>query len=338
MKTTLKPPPGLQLPRAPWWLTALLLTVLLLAITIGSTALGAVRISMPDTMRAWLGGELAQTEQLIMDMRMPRVFIAVLVGAALAMSGAIFQAITRNSLASPDIIGVSNGAGLMAVILILLYPAAPPGVLPIFAFLGGAGAALAVYLLTWQDGIRPKRLIMMGIAISAFCLAARDAVVLKAPDDLDSALFWLIGSVWGQGSERLAAVWPWFAAFLVLGLAVTRPLAVLLLGDNVARGLGGRVEGIRFFASAIGVGLAGSAIAVAGNIGFVGLLAPHMARFLVGPNIRKMLPVAALIGAIVTVAADTIGRVVVAPAELPAGLLTTLLGAPYFLWLLYRGR
>jgi len=338
MKLIVKPQRTLFRSGASWWVTALGLLLLLLLVTFGSTAVGAVRLNIIDTLHVWLGGELEQSQQMIMDMRMPRVLIAVLVGSALAMSGAIFQAITRNNLASPDIIGVSNGAGLMAVILILLFPSAPPGVLPIFAFAGGAVAALAIYLLTWRNGIEPNKLIMMGIAISALFLAARDAAVLKAPDDLEPALFWLIGSVWGQGSERLTSALPWFASFLILGLIIARPLAVLQLGDKVAQGLGSRVELIRLLASAIGVGLAGCAIAVAGNIGFVGLLAPHMARFLVGPDVRHMLPVAALIGAIVTVSADTIGRLVVAPAELPAGLLTALLGAPYFLWLLYRQR
>ncbi|WP_410513173.1 iron ABC transporter permease [Paenibacillus sp. BR2-3] len=330
--------PVLSRPSTPWWVIALALLLLLFMISIISTALGAVRLSIRDILHVWLGGELEQTQQIIMEMRMPRVLIAVLVGGALAMSGAIFQAITRNNLASPDIIGVSNGAGLMAVILIVLFPAAPPGVLPIFAFIGGATAALAIYLLTWRNGIEPNKLIMMGIAISALCLAAREAVVLKAPDDLETALFWLVGSVWGQGSERLISILPWFLSLFTLALVITRPLAVLQLGDKVARGLGSKVELIRLLASVIGVGLAGCAIAVAGNIGFVGLLGPHIARLLVGPDVRRVLPVAALIGAIVTVSADTLGRIVLAPAELPAGLLTALIGAPYFLWLLYRER
>lgn len=322
----------------PWWGIVIGLLLLLAMLILLSTGVGAIPLSAKEIMTVWLGGEIEPSQQAIMEMRIPRVLIAVLVGSALAMSGGIFQAITRNNLASPDIIGVSSGAALTAVILILLFPAAPPGVLPIFAFVGGAIAAFAIYMLAWQEGIEPTRLVLMGIAISALCLSAREAVILKAPDDLESALYWLIGSVWGQGTEKLLSIWPWFLGFIVLGLVISRPLAVLQLGDPVALGLGNQVERTRLFASVIGVGLAGSAIAVAGNIGFIGLIAPHMSRYLVGPDVRLMLPVSALIGAIITLLADTVGRIVLIPAELPAGLLTSLIGAPYFLWLLSRER
>lgn len=322
----------------PWWSVLFLLSGVLVLVVFISIAVGAIPISFRELIMALAGKEIEETNQFILEMRIPRVIIAILVGCALALSGGIFQSITRNHLASPDIIGVTSGAALTAVTCILLFPAAPPGVLPIFAFIGGAIAAAAVYFLSWRDGIEPTRLILMGIAMSALCVALREAVVLKAPDEFESALYWLVGSVWGQGMERLADVWYWFVGFIILGLLVSRPLSVLQLGDSIAKGLGNRVEATRFIASAIGVGLAGCAVAIAGNISFVGLIAPHMARVMVGSDARRLLPVAAFIGAILTLAADTIGRIVIIPAELPAGLLTSLIGAPYFLWLLSRER
>jgi ABC-type Fe3+-siderophore transport system permease subunit len=320
----------------PWWSICILLAAILLLVSISSVAFGAVSIPFNEVVMSFFGKKIDETNQFILDMRVPRTIIAILVGAALAMSGGIFQSITRNHLASPDIIGVTGGAALAAVTCILLFPAAPSGVLPVFAFIGGAVAAAAVYFLSWRDGIEPTRLILMGIAMTALCVAIREAIVLKAPDEFESALYWLVGSVWGQGMERLADIWFWFIGLIGLGLFVGRPLSVLQLGDSVARGLGSRVELTRFTASAIGVGLAGCAVAIAGNIGFIGLIAPHMARVIVGSDARRLLPVAAFIGAIITLAADTIGRIIIMPTELPAGLLTSLIGAPYFLWLLSR--
>jgi iron complex transport system permease protein len=316
-----------------WWLI-LFLFVLLLVAAIASTAFGAVKLSFYDAFAVWFGDASPQAQFIIEEMRIPRTFIALLVGGCLAMSGGIFQAITRNSLASPDLIGISAGAGLGAVILILLAPSSPPGLLPLFAFAGGLLTAVVIYLLAWQKDVESTRLILIGIAVSAVCLAARDVVVLKAPDELDSALFWLAGSVWGKGSEQLSGVWIWAVALLGLGLWTARPLNVLQLGNETAKGLGIHVEKTRLLITAIGVGLAGCAVSVARNIGFVGLIAPHMARLLVGSDMRKILPASAILGALLTVAADTVGRVLIAPSEIPAGIFTSLIGCPYFLWLL----
>lgn len=317
----------------------LLLTAGLAAAFAAALALGALPLSLRDICLALLGRNSGgQAQTIVLEMRLPRALIAALVGACLAMSGALLQTVTRNGLVSPDIVGISSGASVGAVILILLFPASPPALTPLFAFCGGAVAAFLIYLLSWRQGVDPLRLVLIGIAVTAMSLALRDTVVLKAPEQFDAALSWLSGSIWGKGAERLGQLWPWALLLTLAAFFNARSINILQFHDHVSRGLGSSVEKTRLLAIAIAVGLAGCAVSIAGNIGFVGLIAPHMARLLVGHRIMRILPATALLGAILTVAADTAGRVIIAPSEIPAGILTSLLGAPYFIWLLIRHR
>ncbi len=308
----------------------------LAAVLAGALALGALRIPLHEVWHTLLGAQEAR--MIILDMRLPRALIAALVGACLAMSGALLQTVTRNGLVSPDIVGISAGASVGAVILILLFPASPPVLTPLFAFCGGALAAGLIYVLSWKNGVEPLRLVLVGIGITAICLALRDAIVLKAPEEFDSALTWLVGSVWGKGAERLNQLWPWALLLMLAAFFNARSINVMQFNDAVSKSLGNSVERSRLLAIAIAVGLAACAVSIAGNIGFVGLIAPHMARLLVGGHLMRILPATALLGAILTVAADTAGRVIIAPSEIPAGILTSLIGAPYFIWLLSRQR
>lgn len=272
--------------------------------------------------------------------RLPRILTAFLVGMALATSGTIMQGITRNPLAEPGILGVSAGAGLAAVFIIVWVRDVPIAVLPWAAFGGALLTALVIYVLAWKrGGSTPVRLILIGVAIAAV-LGSLTTFMLVFGDinDVQQAYVWLTGSVYGRNWEHVKTMGLWLVVTLPLAILSARHLNTLGLGDDVAKGLGLRAEFQRLFLLVISVGLAAAAVAVSGTIGFVGLVAPHIARRLVGPTHEGLIPVTALFGGALLVLADLIGRWVIAPSELPIGIVTALIGAPYFMYLLYRYR
>lgn len=272
--------------------------------------------------------------------RLPRILTAFLVGAALATSGAIMQGITRNPLAEPGILGVSAGAGLAAVSIIVWFDDIPLSFLPWAAFGGALATAIAIYLLSWKRGSStPVRLILIGVAFAAV-LGSLTTFMLVFGDinDVQQAYVWLAGSVYGRNWEHVHTLGAWLLVLLPLAILSARQLNTLGLGDEIARGLGTRVEFQRVFLLVISVALAAAAVAVAGTIGFVGLVAPHITRRLVGPSHEGLIPITALFGGGLLVLADLIGRWVIAPSELPIGIVTALIGAPYFMYLLHRYR
>ncbi|HEY9737860.1 MAG TPA: iron ABC transporter permease [Trichocoleus sp.] len=274
---------------------------------------------------------------VIHTLRLPRALVALLVGVGLAVAGAILQGITRNPLAAPEIIGINSGANLIAVAIIVLLPGISTMWLPIAAFAGGLGAAIAIYLLAWNGGSSPVRLILVGIGLTAMTAALTSLMVTFGEiNAVSQALVWLTGSIYGRGWEHLRALLPWVGVFLPLSLLLARDLDTLSLGDGLAQGLGSPVERHRSLLLLCAVALAGSSVATAGAVGFVGLMAPHLGRQLVGPSHAGLLPVSALLGACIVELADLAGRLVFAPIELPCGVITAIIGAPYFLWLLYR--
>ncbi|MGB3309051.1 MAG: iron ABC transporter permease [Nodosilinea sp.] len=276
---------------------------------------------------------------VVNTLRLPRALVALLVGMGLATAGTILQGITRNPLAAPEIIGINSGASLVAVALIVLFPQVAVGWLPIAAFLGGLGAAIAIYLLAWNSGSSPMRLILVGIGLTSLTGAFTSLMITFGNIyDVSQALIWLTGSVYGRSWEHFWPLLPWLAVFLPLTLVLARDLDTLNLGDNLAQGLGSRVEWTRSLLLLCTVALAGASVATAGTIGFVGLMAPHLARNLVGPSHIGLIPAAALTGACIVELADIVGRLAFAPIELPCGVITAVIGAPYFLWLLYRTR
>ncbi|MGP1387543.1 MAG: FecCD family ABC transporter permease [Thainema sp.] len=278
-------------------------------------------------------------EFVINTLRLPRALVALLVGMGLATAGTILQGLTRNPLAAPEIIGINSGASLVAVVLIVLLPQVPVGWLPVAAFLGGLEAAIAIYLLAWNQGSSPIRLILVGIGLTALTGACTSLMITFGDIyNVSQALVWLTGSVYGRSWEHLWPLLPWLIVFMPLSLVLARDLDTLNLGDNLAQGLGSRVEWNRSLLLLCTVALAGSSVATAGTIGFVGLMAPHVARQLVGPSHAGLIPVAALTGACIVELADLVGRLVFAPIELPCGVITAIVGAPYFLWLLYQHR
>jgi iron complex transport system permease protein len=272
-------------------------------------------------------------------LRLPRALVAVLVGAALAVSGAILQGLTRNDLAAPDIVGVNAGAGLVAVSMIVLFPSVPAAYLPPAAFAGAFVVAVLLYLLAWRGSSSPMRLILIGVGISAVATALTTVMITYGDIyQVSQALVWLTGSVYGRTWEQIWPLLPWLLVFMPLAFLRARHLNTLTLGDEVARGLGARIELERGLLLLASVALAASAVATAGTIGFVGLMSPHIARRLVGPAHGGLLPVAAMTGGAIVMLADLLGRTMFAPTEIPCGIVTAAVGAPFFLYLLYRSR
>lgn len=310
-------------------------TVLFLTGGLVSIMLGSVEIPAAEILSALAGGQAGTHAQILMNIRLPRTIVAALVGIDLALSGAILQAIMKNPLADPHIIGISSGAGLMGIIVLLLFPAYTALVTPA-AFLGAMGAAILIYLLAWKNGIQPIRIILAGVAVSAFLGAGISALMILYSDRVHSALLWMVGGLSARSWPHVAMLWPYTLAGGILALLAARHLNILQLGDEMAKSLGLRVELTRLLLTAVAALLAASAVSVVGLLGFVGLIVPHMARLIVGSDHRVLLPASALLGAAVLMYSDTFARVAFAPIELPVGIIMAALGAPFFLFLLRR--
>jgi iron complex transport system permease protein len=308
-------------------------TALVSIITVGAGATGI----------GWLGGFAVLTGRLAPDkaamleqFMLPRVLLCWLVGIALAVSGGVLQGVIRNPLAAPDIIGVTKGAGVVAMLALLAWPAAPVALLPLAAFVGGVCAAVIVYLFAYRRGASPARIALVGIAVSALCEGGIRYLLVRNPLNVNTAMTWLTGSMFGRTMANVEQFLPWVLVLVPLVLYFARRLDTLGLGDDLASGLGEPVERTRRITLLLAVALASAAVAVVGTVGFVGLIAPHMARRLVGGRHAVLLPTAAALGALFMVVADAIGRGVIPPAEIPVGLITAVVGGPYFLYLLTK--
>ena len=317
------------------------LSALAFAGTVAHLAVGEYPIPPLDVVRTLLGIQTSDSSYafIVQTLRLPRALVALLVGAALAVAGAILQGLTRNPLAAPDVIGINTGASLAAVTLIVAFPSVSSSYLPPAAFGGALVVALLLYVLAWKGHSSPARLILVGIGLAAIAHALTWLLISSGNiQEVSQALIWLTGSVYARGWEELWALTPWVAVLLPFAFGYARHLNALGLGDDVATGLGGRVELARGLLLLASVGLAGAAVATAGLMAFVGLMAPHIARQMVGPSGGALLPTAAVTGAALVVLSDLAGRMVFSPTELPAGIVTAVLGAPYFVFLLYRNR
>ncbi|NDJ17362.1 FecCD family ABC transporter permease [Myxacorys almedinensis] len=302
---------------------------------------GEYAIAVGDIIKTLFGIDTGNPDHVfvIQTLRLPRTLVAFMVGVALAISGTIFQGLTRNPLADPSIIGINAGASLVAVAVIVLFPSAPVYVLPIAAFTGALLIAILIYGLAWNGGSSPILLILLGIGLSAIAGAFTSLLItFGSINEVSQALVWLAGSVYGRTWEQFFSLLPWVILFVPLAFGLTRHLNILNLGDDIATGLGSQIEWQRGLLVIVAVALAGSSVATAGNIGFVGLIAPHLGRKFIGGNHASLLPVAALLGGFLVVAADFVGKTLVAPIELPCGVITAAIGAPFFLYLLIRNR
>lgn len=324
-----------------------LITIALLVISLGA---GAVRLSVSEVVLSLLSrlpflhlsaDEAVRT--IVWDFRLGRTLLAGFVGAALAVAGALFQGLFRNPLADPFVIGASSGASLGAAIAIALnFSFSNPFVSPvsIAAFLGAVAAVALAYLISASGGNLPKSvsLLLTGTALSSFFSAGLSFLLSVKDRDLHQVFFWLLGGFGGRGFRELLVLLPPCVLGFVLALLVARPLDVFSSGDEIARSLGLEVKKARFIVVFAASLLTASAVSVSGIIGFVGLVAPHVARLLFGPEHGRLIPLSAFVGACLLMIADDIARTVVAPVELPVGVITSLLGAPFFLYLLRTKR
>ncbi|UUT36712.1 FecCD family ABC transporter permease [Microbacterium elymi] len=309
----------------------------LAALCAASVALG-VRVVSPGEVAAALAGHTDTIGEAAVIARLPRTALAVLVGAALALAGASMQAVTRNPLADPGILGVSGGAAFAVVVCIALLGVSSPGVLMGAAVIGSAVAAVFVYAVgsLGSGGATPLKLTLAGAATSAAFASLVQAVLLPRADAMESFRFWQIGGVGGATWDRIGLVLPALALGAAICLLSARGMNALALGDDLAAGLGAHVTRTRLVTAAGAVILCGAATAVAGPIGFVGLIVPHLCRLLVGTDHRWLLPFSAVAGAGLLVASDVIGRLVARPSELDVGIVTALVGAPFFIWIVRR--
>ncbi|MCI5837401.1 MAG: iron ABC transporter permease [Veillonellaceae bacterium] len=323
--------------RARRWFVLATLLFLLVLVLFGSLVLGATHVPLSDLPSIFAGTYRGMEGPIILNIRFPRNIVGALVGANLAVAGAILQAVMKNPLADPGIVGVSSGAGLAGVCMLVMFPEWTYLVTPV-AFIGALGAALFVYALAWKNGIRPLRIILAGVAVNAFLGSGISALLIFYGDRVQGALLWMVGGLSARSWPQVETLWPYTLLGLIVALAGAKQLNVLSLGDETARSLGMRVERIRFFMTAVAALLAAAAVSISGLIGFVGLVVPHMVRLLIGSDHRFLLPASVLGGAVIMVASDTLGRVAFSPVEIPVGIIMAFLGAPFFLYLLRRGQ
>ena len=295
----------------------------------------------PAALEAFLlGGEIPEMGErslIVWNIRLPRVLVAVLVGMNLAVSGAIFQAVTRNELASPFILGVSSGAGLMILLTLVVFSGLT-AFLPLIASVGGAVAFLLVYAIAWKGGTSPVRLVLAGVIVGTMFGSLQTAFFFFADDIgvVQSAIAWTTGSLAGTDWEQVRMALPWTIVAMTLALLGARQLNVLLLGESTAKSLGMNVERVRFALSGVAVLAAAASIAVAGIVGFVGLIVPHVVRNIVGSDYRKLVVGCVFAGPALLVAADVGARLALDPVQVPVGIVTGLVGGPYFLYLMRK--
>lgn len=299
-----------------------------------SLQMGVIAVPRRALMTDWQTGR--EYHYVLTAYRLPRLLLALLVGAALAVAGVLVQGIVRNPLASPDILGVNHATSLASVGALLLLPSLPVIALPLLAFAGGMAGLILLRILA--NTSQPMKLALTGVALSACWASLTDYLMLSRPQDVNSALLWLTGSLWGRDWSIVKIAAPLLILFLPLSLRFCRDLDLLALGDARATTLGVSVPRIRLLALLLAVAMTSTSVAVCGPISFIGLVVPHMVRSITGGRHRWLLPVSAMVGALLLVVADLLARIIHPPLELPAGVLTAIIGAPWFVWLLVRMR
>lgn len=323
------------------WIMGLMVVIAIVIVLI-SLNTGSIRLSPLRVIWTWLG-EGSTVENLIMfEYRLPRILITILAGIGLGVAGAVLQGVSRNSLADPGILGINAGAGFGLIVFVSFFRTMEGSMallIPLFTFGGGVLIALLIFMLSYdrQRGLLPIRLILVGIAVAAGISAVTLLLSLKLdPDTYAFAATWLAGSVWGREWVNVWALLPWIVLFIPWVYLRSRTLDMFVLGDEIAASLGNSTTRSRIVLLLLAVGLASSSVAMVGSIGFIGLIAPHIARQLVGARHQYMIPVAAMIGMIMLLSADTIGRSIFQPNFVPAGVVVALIGGPYFIYILFK--
>jgi len=320
-----------------------LLTIILFVISLN---MGVVRIAPIDVFRTLIGNGTARDSLVLVDFRLPRMILALIIGAGLAVSGAILQGVSKNELADPGILGINSGAGFFVILFIFFFQGSMNSIttmgiflMPLFALAGAIIAAFMIYILAWKKGIDPVRLILVGIGVNSGFGAAIIIFQLKMnPQDFMQAAVWLSGDIWGANWKMVAVLAPLILLLLPFVFYKAHSLNILNLGDQVATGLGIRVEKERRILLLAAVALAGFSVAAGGGIAFLGLVAPHIARRLIGPKHQFLLPVTALLGSLLLLLADTLGKNLLAPTQIPVGIVVAIFSAPYFIYLLMKAK
>lgn len=319
-------------------LTLVCLCSLLILTFVYSLSTGILPVSFGAIGRTLIGQGTEAERLILIDLRLPRMLLALLIGAGLAVSGTLLQGMSRNSLADPGILGINAGAGLSVVLMLFFFRSATHQlpVLPFVAFFGATLVAWTIYRLAGK-AVQPGRLLLVGVGINALCGALLIIFQLKMdPRDFQQATVWLTGSIWQADWSSVLTLAPWIICLVPLAFLHSRSLNLLQLSGSLPQTLGLRVEQTRKRILLIAAALAGSCVAAGGGISFIGLLAPHIARRLIGPNHYSLIPVAALLGSLLVLLADLIGKNLLAPADIPVGIVIAILGAPYFIVLLFR--
>jgi iron complex transport system permease protein len=310
------------------------LLVLLMSLVVSLTY-GAADISLSQVCSGLFAFDGSTDHLIIRTVRLPRSLIAILVGAAIAVAGTLMQGLTRNPLADPGILGINAGAAMAVVMTNFIFGTSSPIVYAGSAFLGAGVAAVTVYLLgsLGRGGLTPLNITIAGAALTAFLSSLTTGILILSQRTLDEIRFWLAGSVAGSDLALFLQVLPYMAIGLVVAFVIGKPITTLSLGEDVARGLGQQTAWVKVTAAISVVLLAGGAVAVAGPIGFIGLVVPHIVRFFVGFDYRWILPYSAVFGAVLLLIADIAARLIIKPQELPVGVMTALLGTPFFIYL-----
>jgi iron complex transport system permease protein len=318
------------------------LTILLFATTFVSIGMGYSSVSYDRLLPTLFGDGTFKEEFILFSIRLPRIIITILAGMALALSGSILQGITRNDLADPGIIGINSGAGVSIAIFFLYFPIDASSfayLLPIVAFIGALLTACFIYLFSYskRNGIQPVRLVLVGVGFS-MAFSGLMIILISAAErqKVDFIAKWLAGSIWGTDWPFIWAILPWLVILIPLTIYKSQMLNLLGLSEPVTVGVGVSINKERFLMLIVAVALAASAVSVTGGIAFIGLMAPHMAKALVGPRNQMFIPVAILLGGWLLMLADTVGRNILEPDGIPAGIMIALIGAPYFMYLLMK--
>lgn len=296
---------------------------------------GTMDISVSDIIETISGNHTGTNNKVIWNIRLPRMILAALVGINLALAGSMLQGVMKNPLADPSIIGISSGAGLFGILILVVFPQWQ-NLVPIVAFAGAMLAAAIIYLLAWKGGIDPTRIVLSGVAVSELFGAGISAILVFFSDRVHGALTFMNGSLSSRSWGEVRIILPYTIIGLILAVLFADKLNILVLGDDTARGLGLNVELTRLGFTALAALLAASAVSVVGLLGFVGLIVPHSIRLILGNNYKIMFPATALLGAALVMFSDTFARTVLSPTEIPVGIVMAVLGVPFFLYLLRK--
>lgn len=313
--------------------------ILLVFFMCASVVYGYTQTSWRLAIEAFTNFNGSNEHLIIQTVRLPRAIIAVVVGASLAMAGALMQALTKNPLASPGVFGINAGAGFFVVIAVSIFGISSLQAFTWISFLGAAVAAFSVYFVGsfGREGLTPMKLTLAGAAMAALFSSLTQGFLVTNEAALDQVLFWLAGSVQGRKLEMLYSILPYTGTAFIISFFLASKINLLMMGEDVAKGLGQKTGTVKLITAVVIIFLAGGSVAIAGPVGFVGIVIPHIARYFVGNDHRWILPYCAVLGGILLVAADICARYVVMPEEVPVGVMTALVGTPFFIYIARRG-